>query len=482
MAASFLFYDLETFGTDPGRTRIAQFAAIRTDQALEQIDEPIDIMVRPADDLLPSPGATLVTGITPQHALRTGLPEAEAFSRIMDEMARPGTCTLGYNSLRFDDEFIRCGLYRNFHDPYEREWRGGNSRWDLLDVMRLWHALRPDGLHWPAREDGATSFRLEHLAAANDVRVGDAHEALSDVRALIGIARLFRAAQPRLWDYALRLRDKRHAATLLDTVAMTPVLHVSQRYPATRLCAAAVLPLARHPRIDSRVIVFDLDAEPDALLDLDAATIAERLYVRAADLPEDTTRVPLKEVHLNRCPALVQWDHLRSADFARLAIDPATVEARAARIRAHGPAISEKVRQVYARDQARAPSDVDAAIYDGFMGDGDRRRCGDVRATPPAALGARDFGFQDPRLAELLFRYRARNWPEMLDDGERARWDDYRRRRLFDDAGLGEVNLAQFEAEIARLRAERAGNARDLGLLDQLEAWGRGIVATLPTA
>lgn len=482
MAASFLFYDLETFGTDPRRTRIAQFAAIRTNEALEQIEDPIDIMVRPADDLLPSPGATLVTGITPQHALQAGLPEAEAFSRIMDEMARPGTCTLGYNSLRFDDEFIRCGLYRNFHDPYEREWRGGNSRWDLLDVMRLWHALRPDGLQWPAREDGATSFRLEHLAAANDVRVGDAHEALSDVRALIGIARLFRGAQPRLWDYALRLRDKRHVATLLDTFAMTPVLHVSQRYPATRLCAAAVLPLARHPQIDSRVIVFDLDSEPDALLDIDPDTIAERLYVRAADLPEGIARVPLKEVHLNRCPALVQWDHLRTADFTRLAIDPATVEARAARIRAHGPAIAEKVRQVYARERAYAPTDVDAAIYDGFMGDGDKRRCGDVRATPPAVLGARDFGFQDPRLAELLFRYRARNWPETLDAGERARWDDYRRRRLFDDAGLGEVNLAQFAAEIARLRVERAGNARDLGLLDQLDAWGRDIAATLPAA
>src|SRR5690606_27203531 len=140
MPASFLFYDLETFGADPRRTRIAQFAAIRTDESLNEIEEPIDFLVRPADDLLPSPDATMVTGLPPQRALAEGVPEAEAFARIFEEMSRPQTCTLGYNSLRFDDEFVRYGLYRNFHDPYEREWRGGNCRWDLLDVLRLMHA------------------------------------------------------------------------------------------------------------------------------------------------------------------------------------------------------------------------------------------------------------------------------------------------------------------------------------------------------
>ena len=188
MPASFLFYDLETFGTDPRSSRIAQFAAIRTDADLNPVEDPISVFVQPADDLLPSPGATLVTGITPQHALREGMTEAVAFALIFEEMSRPETCSLGYNSLRFDDEFVRYGLFRNFFDAYEREWRGGNSRWDLLDVFRFAHALRPDGLVWPKREDGSPSFKLEHLAEANHVREGDAHEALSDVRALIGLA------------------------------------------------------------------------------------------------------------------------------------------------------------------------------------------------------------------------------------------------------------------------------------------------------
>ena len=475
MSGSFLFYDLETFGSDPRLSRIAQFAAIRTDESLRQVEEPVEFLVQPADDLLPSPGATLVTGITPQRALAEGVNEVAAFARIFEEMARPKTCTLGYNSLRFDDEFVRCGLFRSFYDPYEREWKAGNCRWDLLDVMRLAHALRPEGIAWPKREDGATSFRLEHLAEANGVREGQAHEALSDVRALIGLARRLREAQPRLWEYALSLRDKRRAAQLLDPIAMQPALHVSQRYPAARLCAAAVLPVARHPAIDSRMLVFDLDGDPELLLGLDAETIASRLYVRREELAEGEERVPLKEVHLNRCPALVAWNHLREADFERLGIDRALAEARAERLRGVAAEVAEKVRRVFALQAPRPPGDADASLYDGFLPDGDRQRCAMVRATPPQALAQREFGFEDPRLRELLFRYRARNWPATLSVEERARWDAWRRERLRPGSGLADPDLGAFEAELTALRAAHAGDPAKLALLDALEDWKAGL-------
>jgi len=479
MAASFLFYDLETFGIDPRRSRIAQFAAVRTDIDLRVIDDPISFFVQPADDLLPSPGATLITGITPQRALAEGVNEAEAFARIFDEMARPETCTLGYNSLRFDDEFVRHGLFRNFFDPYEREWRGGNSRWDLLDAMRLMHALRPDGVQWPRRDDGVVSFRLEHLAALNGVRDGDAHEALSDVHATIGMARALRQAQPRLWDYALQLRDKRFAARLLDCIALQPVLHISQRYPASRFCAAAVLPLCRHPRYDNRVVVFDLDGDTDALLDLPAEEIARRLYTPSAELGEGQARVPLKEVHLNKAPVLVAWSHLRSEDLSRLGIDANRTESAAARLRPHAPLLAEKMRQVFTDTREVAEPDVDASLYAGFIGDGDRRRIADVRATPAEALGQRDFAFADARLPELLFRYRARNWPQALTPQERVRWDDYRRHRLQGNTGLSEYDFASYGAEIAALRLANDGDTHRLALLDDLQSWGDALQAQL---
>ncbi len=345
------------------------------------------------------------------------------------------------------------------------------------------------------------------------MREGDAHEALSDVRALIGLGRKLKAAQPKLWQYALKLRDKRYAASLVDVVAMTPVLHVSQRFPASRLCAAPILPLARHPYIDSRVLVFDLAQDPDALLRLDAAEIVARLYTPAADLAEGESRIALKEVHLNKCPALIAWDHLRAPDFTRLGIDPAEVERRAGVLRDAGPALVKKVRQVFSGERERAPSDVDASLYDGFIGDGDKRLFRDIRTTPPQALAARTFGFKDPRLAELLFRYRARNWPDTLSIDERTRWDDYRRLRLRGDAHrcasasgaeragaadahgcasaagagragaadarLSEYTFASFDAELAALRTAHAHDDVKLALLEQLDAWRHGIDASL---
>jgi exodeoxyribonuclease-1 len=478
VTASFLFYDLETFGACPRRSRIAQFAGIRTDANLEQIDDDISFYVKPADDLLPSPVASVITGISPQHALEHGVNEAAAFARIHDEMMRPGTCTAGYNSLRFDDEFVRHGLFRNFYDPYEREWRSGNCRWDLLDVMRLAHALRPDGIEWVYREDGTPSFTLEGLAHANGVRTGDAHEALSDVRALIGLARRLRDAQPRLWDYCLKLRDKRFAASLLDVVAMTPVLHVSQRFPASRLCAAPVLPVAMHPRVGNRVIVYDLAQDPSMLLSQPAEVIAERLYVPQAQLGPGEARIALKEVHLNRCPALIAWNHLRDADFARLGIDSAAVDANAALLRSRADEVADKVRRVYASMRERTASDCDASLYDGFLPDADRMRFPDVRATPPALLADTDFHFRDTRLPELLFRYRARNWRELLTPPDRERWDGYRRKRL-GDTTCSEYSFPSYFDEVSRLREQHAGDARLGGLLDELEAWGTQLQAEL---
>lgn len=478
MSESFLFYDLETYGKEPRQTRIAQFAAIRTDAGLNEIDEPHAFYVQPADDLLPSPAATLVTGITPQHARNHGVIEAEAFARIAELMSEPGTCSLGYNSIRFDDEFIRFGLYRNFHDAYEREWKNGNSRWDMLDVARLVHALRPEGIRWRPRDDGGTSFRLEHLAEDNGLRTGDAHEALSDVRATLGLARLIRDRQPRLWDYALKSRDKRHVATLVDPMQPQPLLHVSQRYPATRLCAAPVLPLTRHPQFDGRVVVFDLASDPRPLLDLDADTIAERLFAASGDLPEGVERITLKEVHLNRSPMLVQWAHLREADFQRLAIDPDAVRANAERLRGAGPQLAEKIRQVYAREREFPPNDADGALYDRFLPDSDRRLFPLLRATPPQRLREADFPFRDARLRELLFRYRARNWPQTLAFDEQERWNDLRRARM-DTPGLGEQTLQSYRDEIAALRTQHAESPDTLALLDALAHWGDRIEASL---
>ena len=471
MTQSFLWYDLETFGRDARCTRIAQFAAIRTDERLEAVGEPISLMCRPAEDLLPSPEACLLTGITPQRAEREGVVEAEFAARLHEEFIQPGTCAAGYNSLRFDDTFVRYLFYRNFYDPYEREWRNGNSRWDLLDLVRMARALRPEGIEWPQREDGTPSFRLEDLARANGLTHTQAHDALADVQATLALARLIRQAQPKLFDYYLGFRNKQRAAALLDYINPTPVLHISGRFPASRHCAALVLPLAPHPSNRNTVIVCDLEPDPSLLLQLDADAIADRLYTPTADLPEGEVRIALKEVHLNSCPALVELRHVSEADRERLGLDVSRCLVHAERLRS-GEGLAEKVRQVYGRRGQREPSDPDQALYDGFADDSDRARFIDVRRATPETLALNRAEFRDPRYDELLFRYRARNWPHTLDAVDAERWRAYRALRLESDCGLSEYTYETYYAEIDTLRTTRGHETGVTVLLDALQAWG----------
>lgn len=441
---SFLWYDLETWGIDARADRIAQFACIRTNAALEVIEEPVTLWFRPPRDALPSPGAVAVTGLDPAELDRRGLREAEGIAQIQALMATPGTCSVGWNSLRFDDEFIRYGLYRNFFDPYQREWSGGNSRWDLLDFARLCHALRPEGIEWPAREDGAPSFRLEHLAAANGIAHGHAHDAMSDVEATLGLARLLRAQQPRLWDYHLKFRDKREAAALLRPGGEL-LLHVSSRFPAQRHCAGIVLPLMPHPSVGNQVLVAELSAPIEHWIDLPADELARRLFSPGQELEaEGLTRPPIKGVHLNRCPALIQRQHVRHEEWQRLGLDPAAAEPRALAIRDAGAALTDRLTLAFDRQHPPA-EDVDAALYDLLPSREDAPLRQRIQRAAPDALSDFTGRFRDPRGDELLFRYRARNWPASLDADELARWRQHQRDRL------GGSALAAFNESLASL-------------------------------
>ena len=475
---SLFWHDYETFGADSRRDRPAQFAGLRTDLDLNPIGAPVSFFCRPADDVLPHPEACLLTGITPQQAARDGVAEPEFAARVHEQLAAPGTCGVGWNSIRFDDEFTRQLLYRNFHDPYAREWRHGNSRWDLIDLARMACALRPQGLEWPRREDGAPSFKLEHLARANGYEPRHAHDALSDVESLLSLARRLKRAQPRLWDWYYTLRNKRTVLGLLDVAQMTPLLHVSQRYRAERGCLAVVAPIAMHPTQPNAVIVADLDPDPETWSGLDADELADRLFTARADLPEGVERAPLKLVHANRSPALAPLSALKDVDRGRIGLDLERALAHGERLRGVA-GLAERVRGLYARNAHVAPEDPELALYAGFLDDRDRSQLDAVRSAPPQALAALAARFRDPRYRELLFRYRARHHAETLDASERTRWEAFRRERLTRATPLTTLTLDDYFALIAALRAAPERTSAAQGVLDQLEAWGRQLDASI---
>ncbi len=472
-----LWYDYETTGTDPVRDRPAQFAALRTDMELRAVGEPVMLHCAPAPDVLPHPEACLITGIAPQDAGRDGVIEAEFAGAVHELLAEPGTCTAGYNSIRFDDEVNRNLFYRNFFDPYEHTWKNGNSRWDIMDLARACYALRPDGIEWPQRDDGTPSFKLEHLATANHLEQARAHDAASDVVATIGLARLLRSHQPRLYDWYFRLRDKHRVIPMLANALTNrqPLLHVSHKYAAQRGCLAMIVPIAEHPTRNGTFIVADLDADPAAWVDLDPDDLTERMFTRRADLPEGIQRPPLKEVHANRSPFLAPVETVRGVETHRIALDPDHCLENLERIRA-SDGLAERVRLAFAAREPRRTEgeDPELMLYAGFPSDADKKRFGRVRATPPVQLGNVDFGFDDPRYPELLFRHRARNWPETLGADERERWRDFVQNKLSRESDSTTLTLPQYFATIARLRAEVPPGPQQV-LLDRLQAWGETV-------
>jgi exodeoxyribonuclease-1 len=448
VTSSIFWYDYETTGINPRSDRALQMAGIRTDADLNEIAPPVNLYCQPSDDILPHPAACVITGITPERLAQNGLCEADFMTRVHAQLAAPGTCGAGYNTLRFDDEVTRYSLYRNFFDPYGREWQGGNSRWDLIDVVRAAYALRPDGIVWP-QEDGRVTLKLERLTAANGIDHGQAHDALSDVRATIALARLIREKQPKLYNYLFGLRSKQKVQDQIRL--MQPLVHISGRFSAARNYLGVVLPLAWHPHNRNALIVCDLHLDHAPLLEHDVEVLKQRLYTRRDALAEGELPVPLKLLHINRCPVVAPLGVLRSEDQERLQLDMASYQHRARELNESREVWQDKLRALYGKEEFAGSEDPEQQLYDGFIGDRDRRLCEQVREAQPEQLVNESWPFDDPRLPELLFRYRARNFPETLNDLERKRWYKFCQDRL-QHPELGAPNtIASFTKALVEL-------------------------------
>ncbi|KKW67109.1 exonuclease I [Lampropedia cohaerens] len=474
---SFLWHDYETFGADPRRDRPAQFAAIRTDWQLNEIGAPMEWFCQPPQDYLPDPQSCLITGITPQQAWQQGVPEYTFAQSIEQAFGEPGTVGVGYNTIRFDDEFTRFLFWRNLIDPYGREWQNGNGRWDLLDVVRMAYALRPDGITWPSGEDGRPSFRLELLTAVNGLAHEAAHDAVSDVRATIALARLIRDQQPRLFEFALKLRDKRQVAAELGLPSAPgqarPFVHISGMFPAEQGCLAIMWPLASHPSNRNELLAWNLAFDPTELVELDAETARLRLFTRQADLPEGVTRLPLKSVHLNRSPMVVgNLNVVTPALRARWGLDWDRLMHHAELAR-RLPDLSGLWCEVFARPQAQqTPLHPEQALYEGFLGDADRQRLQALRALPLAQWGQQQPAFDDARLQTLVFLCRARNAPESLNAAEQQRWQAHRRARLIDGTD-GARSATELMAQIDALSED--ANDAEQEILGALYEWADSI-------
>ena len=465
---SIYWHDYETWGANPQKDFPCQFAGIRTDMELNIIDQPLMIYSQIANDYLPNPEACLITGISPQLTLRDGEVEADFIAKIHQQFSQANTCVAGYNSIRFDDEITRYTLYRNFYDPYAREWQNGNSRWDIIDMVRACYALRPDGIEWPINEQGLVSFKLQDLTKANNIQHQDAHDAMSDVYATIEIAKLIKQKQPKLFSYLFDLRFKRKVAELIDCENSVPLVHVSSKFSAKNGCCSWIVPLAYHPTNKNAIIVLNLALDPSPLFNLSPEEIATKLYTPNSMLQEGEQRLPVKLLHLNKCPVLAPAKTLTDKNANRLGIDRAKCLENLAKIR-NQPELKLTLTNVFRIEKQPSNADPEHALYSGgFFSEADRTLISQVRSADEQQLTELTLPFSDPRLATLLFRYKARNYPLSLTEGEIERWQHHRKFRLLEADSPASIKLPEYLQQLEDLSQQYSNAPEKLALLKAL--------------
>jgi exodeoxyribonuclease-1 len=477
MSASLFFYDLETSGFNPREARIMQFAGQRTDLDLKPVGQPVNVFIQLTPDVLPEPDAVLVTGITPQRTLAEGLTEVEFLKLFQQQVAKPDTIFVGFNNIRFDDEFMRFLLYRNFYDPYEWQWRDGASRWDLLDVLRMTRALRPEGILWPFTADGKPTNRLELLTAVNKLDHEGAHDALADTLATISVARLVHEQQPGLFRYLLEHRDKKSVKRLVETGA--PFVYTSGHYSSQFLHTSAVMLLARHVQQDA-ALVYDLRFDPTPFLNMPVDQLSEA-WKFSRD--PDKLRLPVKTLKYNRAPAVAPLGVIKDpAVQARLQIDLPTIAKHRRLLQAGFQQFAERVAAIVQQlDEQRAARQTsladnaltaDERLYDDFIGDSDKTVERAIRAAGPEELGNLAGNLKDERLRNILPLYKARNFSAALSSEERVAWEEFCRHKLLD--GGQDSRLGKYFKRLQEL----AGGTNDTQqyLLEELKLYGESII------
>ena len=353
-----------------------QFAGQRTDMDLKPLGEPYNYLIKLTEDVLPDPDAILLTGITPQQTLADGLSEAEFLEVFTTDIVTPDTIFVGYNSIRFDDEFMRYLQWRNFYDAYEWQWQDGRSRWDLLDAVRMTRALRPEGIN--GRLIRRVSNKLGLLTSLNGLDHANAHDALSDVQATIALAQLLKAKQPKLFEWLLQLRSKKAVKDFLSK--HKTFIYTSGKYDSEAEKTAVVRLLDLGDDVQG-ALVYDLRQDPTEFKNLSPDELIRRWQY--TNDPEAPKRLPVKTLKYNHSPAVSPPRPLTDeAVQKRLHISLDMVNANLAKLHGMPELVKNIIKARDQKDEQRAvqtgliqdDQGVDEQLYDGFVATATERK------------------------------------------------------------------------------------------------------------
>ncbi|MDT8318567.1 MAG: exonuclease domain-containing protein [bacterium] len=469
--STYLFYDLETTGLNKCFDQILQFAAIRTDMNFNELERYTTyIQLRP--DVIYSPGAMITNRISIFESM-SGLCEYEAIKEIHRLLNQPGTISLGYNSLKFDDEFLRFSFHRNLFPPYTHQYADGCYRMDILPVTACYFLFKNDIMKWP-EIDGAPTLKLEHLSEANRLARGPAHNALVDVEATIALARLL-AEEEDMWKYLTgyfqKKEDMRRLAVLppffgddgsIGSETESWGLVIGTRYGYERRYQIPVLSLGSSIPYSNQTLWLRLDNP--GLRETTLETIEESTWVVRKKYGEaDFILPPSKRF-------------LANLDAERLAI----VDENREWLRENRGILSAIVDYYRSYEYPEIPDlDADAALYQmGFPDPSDQNLCSRFHSALPKDRARFIEQFKKPEYKILAGRILCRNAPSNCEPSVLEAFEHRRLRSILEgDEPLvdykGEVQGSYSDAldEIDEIRSERTLDEEQLQLLDELETY-----------
>lgn len=467
---SFVFYDTETTGANTSFDQILQFAAIKTDNELNVIDQ-FEIRCRILPHVIPHPAAMRVTGVTAEMLVDQRLPSHyEMACAIREKMtAWSPAIFIGYNSIEFDEHLFRQMFYKTLHPPYLTN-SPGNARSDVLRMMQAVHLFSPQALTFPLNDKGLPILKLERVAPLNGFNHANAHDALADVHATIHMSRLVRDKAPDVWSSFMRFC---HKAAVLDYIGDERVFCLSEFYFG-RPYSWPVTILGVSKDIPSEAYAFDLSNDPDEL----AALSEQNLVARLGRSPKI-----IRKLRANAAPIIMPIDDAPAiCKFHAVGADE--IERRADRL-ADDPQLRAYLVACFlaSAEEREASEHVEKQLYDGFFSAADQRRMGQFHTLPWQDRVHLVEEFEDPRLRsigrilihceapgvladEMAFAVELAHSIRMLNQEDECEWTSIALalRDLENEAasGIGTAEFWQAHREYLIACAERATKWRDM--------------------
>lgn len=451
-----LWYDYETSGRDAAADRPIQLGWQVTDPGMEPVADADSVLVRLPDDVLPSPGAMLVHQILPEIHQREGISEAELANHL-EQLIGPRTLVAGYNSRGFDDKFTQHVFYRCLRDPYTWQYADGRGRFDLYPVVLTYFVLAPDAIRWPEDHDGRPRFKLDRIGPLNQLDQGlkRAHDASADVAVTARLAKQLALHDSDLFASCLKRIDKHFVTDQIRADGRSEgLLEIT---PFAGWDRGFVRDLWIPFRLSERsndYVAFDLNRDPQEVM-AGLIHLVESHVTDASELRKHVRELGLYTIRINAQPMLFRRGILGSEVKARLEAfgrDEA-LQNQHLDVWHHiqeSPAFKQLYQlavQVLAEPEQVTPADVDFALYaGGFLSTHDKDLLASLPLMDPEGLSQWAQPFDDPRYGELLFRYRARNFPQSLTQGEWKQWQKIRRDKL--------MGIHQTKTQASRIQDE----------------------------